>query len=162
STGEVLALYSYPTYDPNRLTGTVDGDLWRGLNRDARRPLLNRATSGIYPPGSTWKLATAIVGLETGTILPDTRMPIGCSGGMSYAGRYARCWRAEGHGALDLAGALANSCNVYFYQLGISLGLNRLSREGTRLGFSRKTGIDLPSEAAGTFPTDANWYRDRF
>lgn len=162
STGEVLALYSYPTYDPNRLTGTVDGDLWRELNRDGRRPLLNRATSGIYPPGSTWKLATAIVGLETGTILPESRMPIGCSGGMSYMGRYSRCWRAEGHGTLDLAGALANSCNVYFYQLGISLGLNRLSREGTRLGFSRRTGIDLPTEVAGTFPADSDWYRDRF
>lgn len=162
STGEVLALYSSPTYDPNQLVGGIEDALWSALNNDPRRPLLNRAVSGIYPPGSTWKLATAIVGLETGTIGPDSRMPIGCSGGMSYAGRYSRCWKAEGHGVLDLAGAIANSCNVYFYQLGIWLGLNQLAREGTRLGFSRRTSIDLPAENAGTFPSDAEWYRNRF
>lgn len=162
STGEVLALYSYPTYDPNHLTGGVAGDLWRGLDNDPRRPLLNRATAGIYPPGSTWKLATAIVGLEQGVINPSSRMPVACSGGMSYAGRYSRCWRAEGHGSLDLARAIANSCNVYFYQLGIRLGLNQLAREGTRLGFSRRTGIDLPTEHAGTFPADVESYRSRF
>ena len=162
STGEVLALYSNPTYDPNGLIGGADQELWRRLNSDPRRPLLNRATSGIYAPGSTWKLATAIVGLEKGVIAPDTKMPIACSGGMSYAGRYSRCWQQNGHGVLDLAGAIANSCNVYFYQLGIWLGLNQLSREGTRLGFSRRTGIDLPTENVGTFPTDAEWFKQRF
>jgi penicillin-binding protein 2 len=162
STGEVLALYSHPTYDPNLLTGAIDDDLWADLNSDPRRPLLNRATAGVYPPGSTWKLATAIVGLEKGIIEPTSQMPIGCSGGMSYAGRYSRCWRAEGHGALDLMGAIANSCNVYFYQLGIWLGLNQLAREGTRLGFARRTGIDLPTENVGSFPADVDWYRDRF
>jgi penicillin-binding protein 2 len=161
STGEVLALYSHPTYDPNGLTGVVDGALWNRLNADPRRPLLNRATTGIYPPGSTWKLATAIVGLEKSLVQPASRMPIGCSGGMSYAGRYSRCWRAEGHGLLSLTGAIAHSCNVYFYQLGIWLGLNQLAREGTRLGFSRRTGIDLPTESPGTFPADVDWYRER-
>jgi len=162
STGEVLAFYSYPNFDPNRLTGGIPADLWRDLNTNPRRPLLNRATSGIYAPGSTWKLATAIVGLEKGVIQPETRMPVGCSGGWSYAGRYARCWQANGHGSLDLAGAIGNSCNVYFYQLGVLLGLNQLAREGTRLGFSRKTGIDFPTEATGTFPADADWYFERF
>lgn len=162
STGEVLALYSYPTFDPNRLTGGIPADFWRELNSNPRRPLLNRATSGIYAPGSTWKLATAIAGLESGLIQPDSRMPVACSGGWSYAGRYARCWYPSGHGRLDLAGALGNSCNVYFYQLGVMLGLNQLSREGTRLGFSRKTGIDFPTEATGTFPADADWYFERF
>jgi penicillin-binding protein 2 len=162
STGEILALYSYPTFDPNRLNGGVDPVFWNRLSADARRPLLNRVTSGIYPPGSTWKLATAIVGLEKGIIQPATRMPSGCAGGWSYAGRYSRCWRREGHGVLDLAGAIANSCNVYFYQLGILIGLNQLSREGTRLGFARRTGIDLPTENSGTFPADVDWYRNRF
>src|SRR5690606_14738397 len=106
STGEVLALYSYPTYDPNQLSSGLDPQVWAALSRDPRRPLLNRATAGVYPPGSTWKLATAIVGLEKEIIDPDDRMPIGCSGGMSYAGRYARCWRPEGHGSLDLIGAI--------------------------------------------------------
>ncbi len=161
-TGDVLALYSHPTYDPNRLTGGVSGSLWAELNRDPRRPLLNRAVAGIYPPGSTWKLATAIVGLERGVIEPSSTMPIACTGGWSYAGRYSRCWKAEGHGVLDLAGAIANSCNVYFYQLGVRLGLNVLAREGTRLGFSRRTGIDVPGESSGTFPADVEAYRTRF
>jgi penicillin-binding protein 2 len=161
-TGEILALYSHPTFDPNLLIGGVAADLWRDLNSDPRRPLLNRATSGIYPPGSTWKLATALIGLEKGVITPETEMPIPCTGGMSYAGRYSRCWKQEGHGALDLAGAIQHSCNVYFYQLGIWLGLNRLATEGTRLGFARRTGVDLPSEAPGVFPADADSYRQRF
>jgi penicillin-binding protein 2 len=161
ATGEVLALYSYPTYDPNVLTGGVAPEVWRGLNADIRRPLLNRAIDGRYPPGSTWKLATAIVGLEKGVITPEARFPISCSGGMAYAGRYSRCWKRDGHGSLDLTGAIAHSCNVYFYQLGIRLGLAQLAREGTRLGFSRRTGIDLPSEKAGIFPDGPDWYRER-
>jgi penicillin-binding protein 2 len=161
-TGEILALYSNPTYDPNLLVGGVEPEVWRELSRDPRRPLLNRAVSGIYPPGSTWKLATAIVGLEKGVISPDTRMPIPCTGGMSYAGRYSRCWKQEGHGNLDLAGAIQHSCNVYFYQLGVWLGLNRLATEGTRLGFARRTGVDLPTEASGVFPENADSYRERF
>src|SRR5690606_21921741 len=138
------------------------GSLWAELNRDPRRPLLNRAVAGIYPPGSTWKLATAIVGLERGVIEPSSTMPIACTGGWSYAGRYSRCWKAEGHGVLALAGAIANSCNVYFYPLGVRLGLNVLAREGTRLGFSRRTGIDVPGESSGTFPADVEAYRTRF
>lgn len=161
-TGEILALYSHPTYDPNLLIGSIPPQVWRGLSGDPRRPLLNRASSGIYPPGSTWKLATALIGLEKGVISPETRMPIPCTGGMSYAGRYSRCWKKEGHGGLDLAGAIQHSCNVYFYQLGIWLGLERLSGEGTRLGFSRRTGVDLPSEAPGTFPEGAASYQERF
>ena len=162
STGEVLALYSHPTYDPNELLHEVSPRLWKSLNEDPRRPLLDRSTAGIYPPASTFKLATAIIGLERGVITPRTRMPVPCSGGMSYAGRYSRCWKKEGHGSLDLAAAIQHSCNVYFYQLGIWLGLNRLSAEGTRLGFSRKTGLDLPTEKVGTFPVGSEWYRKRF
>jgi penicillin-binding protein 2 len=162
STGEVLALYSHPTFDPNELVGGVSLRFWRQLNEDPARPLLNRTTHGIYPPGSTWKLATALIALEKGVISPQMRMPIGCSGGMSFANRYARCWRPQGHGQLDLAGAIAHSCNVYFYQLGIRLGLNQLAREGARLGFNRRTGIDLPTESSGTFPDDVDWYRRRF
>jgi penicillin-binding protein 2 len=162
STGEILALYSHPTYDPNLLIGGVSPAVWRALNEDAARPLLNRTTHGIYPPGSTWKLATALIALEKGVITPQMRMPIACSGGLSYAGRYSRCWNPRGHGFQDLAGAVAHSCNVYFYQLGIRLGLNQLAREGARLGFNRKTGLDLPTESAGTFPDGTDWYKRRF
>ena len=162
STGEILAMYSAPTYDPNLLVGGIPREVWRELNTNANRPLLNRATSGTYPPGSTWKLATALVGLERGVITPTEVMPIACSGGMTYAGRYSRCWKREGHGPQDLIRAIANSCNVYFYQLGIRLTLDGLAREGTRLGFSRKTGVDLPGEKTGTFPAGKDWYVRRF
>jgi penicillin-binding protein 2 len=161
-TGEILALYSAPTYDPNLLVGTIPRAVWQQLNTDPGRPLLNRATRGSYPPGSTWKLATAIIGLQRGVITPTQVMPIACTGGMSYAGRYARCWNREGHGPQDLLRALQNSCNVYFYQLGIMLGLDALAREGTRLGFSRRTGVDMPSEKTGTFPDGKEWYVRRF
>ena len=161
-TGEVLALYSAPSYDANLLAGTISPTVWRGLNRDPARPLLNRATNGTYPPGSTWKLATALVALERGVVTPEQRMPFACTGGLGFMGRYSRCAKRDGHGYLEMAGAIAHSCNVYFYQLGIRLGLDRLAREGTRLGFGRPTGIDLPKETTGTFPTDKEWYTRRF
>ncbi|HSU13316.1 penicillin-binding protein 2 [Longimicrobium sp.] len=162
STGEILALYSAPTYDPNLLVGSIPRAVWQQLNTDPGKPLLNRATHGTYPPGSTWKLATALIGLERGVITPTQVMPIACTGGMSYAGRYSHCWKREGHGPQNLLQAIQNSCNVYFYQLGIMLGLDVLTREGTRLGFGRKTGVDLPSEKAGNFPTGREWYVRRF
>ncbi|HEX6750928.1 MAG TPA: penicillin-binding protein 2 [Longimicrobium sp.] len=162
STGEILALYSAPNYDPNLLVGSIPRAVWQQLNTDPGRPLLNRAANGTYPPGSTWKLATALIGLERGVITPTEVMPIPCTGGMSYAGRYSRCWFREGHGPQDLLHAIQNSCNVYFYQLGIKLGLDVLTREGTRLGFARKTGVDLPSEKSGTFPSGREWYVHRF
>lgn len=161
-TGEILAMYSAPTFDPNLLVGSIPRDLWRQLNTDPSRPLLNRAVNGTYPPGSTWKLATAIIGLQRGVITPTQVMPIPCTGGMSYAGRYARCWNREGHGPQDLLHAIQNSCNVYFYQLGIMLGLDALAKEGTRLGFSRRTGVDMPNEKTGNFPDGKEWYVRRF
>ena len=162
STGEILAMYSAPTYDPNLFVGGVSGADWTRLNDDPARPMLNRALAGTYPPASTWKLATAIAGLERGVIKPQDVMPIPCVGGMAYAGRYSRCMKREGHGPQDLTRAIANSCNVYFYQLGIRLGLENLTSAGTRLGFSRPTGVDLPGERAGTFPTGREWYVRRF
>jgi penicillin-binding protein 2 len=161
STGEILAMYSAPTYDPNLLVGRISPAVWKELNGPTR-PLLNRATNGIYPPGSTWKLATAIIGLERGAITPEYKMPFACTGGMPYAGRYSRCWKTDGHGPQDLIQAIANSCNVYFYQLGIRLGIKLLTQEGTRLGFSRKTSVDLPGEKVGTFPASREWYKKRF
>lgn len=161
-TGEILAMYSAPTYDPNLLVGSIPRTVWQHLNTDAGRPLLNRAINGTYPPGSTWKLATAIIGLQRGVITPTQVMPIACTGGMTYAGRYARCWNREGHGPQDLLRAIQNSCNVYFYQLGIMLGLDALAKEGTRLGFSRRTGVDMPAEKTGNFPDGKEWYVRRF
>jgi len=161
STGEVLALYSHPTYDPNSFVGRIPPELWRALNTDPRKPLLNRALTAIYPPASTWKTATAIMGVKLGILKQGTRMPISCTGGMAYAGRYARCWWSRGHGSLDLAQAIEKSCNVYFYQVGIRIGLKNLVTAGTRLGFARKTGIDVPAEVDPIFPPSIAWLQRR-
>lgn len=161
-TGHVLALYSNPAYDPNAFVGGVSPSLWAQLNTDAGRPLLHRATSGVYPPGSAFKIVTAAIALEQGVIDPKAVMPTPCRGGFQYGNRFFRCWDAAGHGYLDLPGAIAKSCNVYFYQVGLRIGLNRLLEEATRLGFSRRASIDLPDEARGTFPEGPEYFRTRF
>jgi len=162
STGEILALYSHPTYDPNAFVGRIPPDLWRALNTDPDKPLLNRAISALYPPASTFKTATAVMGVRLGMVTKDTRMPIPCTGGMAYAGRYARCWNHSGHGYLDLAHAIEKSCNVYFYQLGIRIGLNNLAMLATRIGFGHRGGIDIPAEVSPIFPPTSAWYSKRF
>ena len=162
STGEVLALYSHPTYDPNDFVGGPSVGLWRALSEDPRKPLLHRAIAALYPPASPWKLATAAIGLEIGVVEAGTRMPHACTGGYFYAGRYARCWYEPGHGSLDLIGAIEHSCNVYFYQLGVRIGLKRLIDAGTRMGFSSRTGLDLSGEKPGIFPEDLEWLERRF
>lgn len=160
--GGVLALYSSPSFDPNAFVGGIDASLWRALNNDPARPLLNRATAGVYPPGSTFKLATAAIALEGGLIRPDETMPIPCRGGMWFGNRYFRCWERRGHGYLTLADAIRHSCDVYFYQVGLRIGLAALLAEGNRLGFSAPTGIDLPGEASGIFPRDVGFWKRRF
>jgi penicillin-binding protein 2 len=161
-TGEVLAMYSNPGYDPNDFVGGIRADDWRRLNSDEAKPLLHRAATGLYPPGSTFKVFTAALGLELKVIDPNSVMPIPCRGGMQYGNRYFRCWDRNGHGAVNLAGALQHSCNVYFYQLGLKIGLDRFLKEATRLGFSTRTGIDLPVEQRGNFPDSPEWFRRRF
>lgn len=162
SSGEVLALYSHPTYDPNAFVGRIPPDLWRALNTDPNKPLLNRTITALYPPASTFKTATAAMGVRLGMVTSKTQMPIPCTGGMAYAGRYARCWNHSGHGYLDLAHAIEKSCNVYFYQLGIRIGLNNLAMLATRIGFGHRTGIDLPAEVSPIFPKNAAWYKSYF
>ena len=161
-TGEVLALYSTPSFDPNDLVGAVRPERWAALRQDTAKRLLNRAIAGLYPPGSTWKLATAAIGMELGIIDPRQNMPLACRGGMQYGNRYFRCWEPAGHGHVDMADAIKHSCDVYFYQLGLQIGLERLLREGTRLGFDEPTHVDLPAERAGHFPPDTEWYERRF
>ncbi len=160
--GGVLGLYSAPSFDPNHFVGGIDRELWEGLNQDPSRPLVNRAVVGRYPPASTWKLATAAVALDLGVVEPGEQMPTSCTGSYQYGNVVRRCWNASGHGHLDLAGALAHSCNVYFYQLGLRVGLERLVDEGSRLGFGEECGIDLPSESRGIFPESLDFWMDRF
>jgi penicillin-binding protein 2 len=161
-TGHVLAIYSNPAYDPNRFVGGISSALWRDLNTNPAKPLLDRAALGLYPPGSTFKLATAAIALELNVIDPNAYMPMPCRGGMQYGNRYFHCWEDKGHGYVNLVDAIKHSCDVYFYQLGLRIGLERLIAEGTRLGFAKKSGIDLPVDRAGNFPNDVDWYRRRF
>ncbi|MGQ0703475.1 MAG: penicillin-binding protein 2 [Gemmatimonadales bacterium] len=157
-TGEVLALYSAPTFDPNDFIGGIDPTRWAELNTDSARPLLNRALRGTYPPASTFKLALAVMALRRGVADFDTQMPQPCRGGYQFGNRFFRCWKREGHGTLSLMGAIRHSCDTYFYQLGLRLGLPYFLEEGTRLGFSERTGIDLGSESRSFFPPNTAYY----
>lgn len=161
-TGKVRALYSHPSFDPNEFVGGIDPAQWRALARDSANRLLNRAIAGLYPPGSTFKLATAALGLELGVVNPQRYMPVPCRGGMRYGDRYFACWESDGHGYVALPDAIGRSCNVYFYQLGVQIGLDRFLTRASRMGFAAETGIDLPAERAGRFPSGAVWYRERF
>ncbi|MBA3889879.1 MAG: penicillin-binding protein 2 [Gemmatimonadaceae bacterium] len=160
-TGDVLALHSTPGYDPNRFVGGIPAGYWKELREDPKQPLYNKALQGLYPPASTWKLLTAAVGLEEKVVGLTDRMPVSCSGGFTY-GRYFRCWDKNGHGALDLSGAIAKSCNVYFYQLGLKLNMNRLLAGGVKMGMNRKTGIDLPEEKKPRWPDSEAYFDKRF
>ncbi|MEO8575647.1 MAG: penicillin-binding protein 2 [Gemmatimonadales bacterium] len=161
-TGAVIALYSNPSYDPNRFTGGIPAAYWKELNTDPRRPLFNKVIQGTYPPGSTWKLATSVMGLEGDLVRMNTHMPISCSGGLQYGRRYFKCWEKRGHGSVDLAGAITHSCDVYFYQLGLKIGLSKLVGGGIDLMFSERSGIDLPNEYKPRFPTrDVRAYYNR-
>ncbi|MGH2900101.1 MAG: penicillin-binding transpeptidase domain-containing protein, partial [Solirubrobacteraceae bacterium] len=121
-TGEVLALASRPAFDPNEFAVRIDPLEWRALIQDPLKPLVNRALQGQYPPGSTYKVVTAIAGLEEKIVDPHTE--VFCGGSFRLGKRVYRCWKKEGHGTVDLHKALVQSCDVYFYKLGLELGVN--------------------------------------
>ena len=161
-TGEVLALYSSPTYDPNRWVGGVSSAYFDSLNTDPRRPLYNKAIQATQPPGSTFKLATAVMALQDSLITFQSHMPQSCAGFYYFGNRTWHCWRKEGHGSLDLMGAIAQSCDVYFYQLGQRLTLSRLVAGGVELGFDKRSGIDLPDENRPRFPSSIDYFNQRY
>jgi penicillin-binding protein 2 len=156
----VLALYSAPSWDANRFIGGIPAAYWDSLNTDPRNPLYNKVLQGEYPPGSTFKLATAVTALENHMVTMNDHMPIACSGGLQYGSRYFHCDAV--HGSLSLAGAIAKSCNVYFYQLGIKLGLTRLLAGGVDLGFRERSGIDLPEERRPLWPETTEYFNRRY
>ena len=162
ATGAVLALHSAPAYDPNRFTGGIPADYWRALNTDPRRPLYNKVLQGRYEPGSTWKLATAALALERKVAGLDDRMPTPCTGGYQFGNRYFRCWEKKGHGSLTMREAIAYSCDTYFYQLGLKIGLERLVAGGVSLKFLERTGIDLPEESSSQFPYAVEYFNKRY
>lgn len=154
TTGEILALASFPGLDPNLFSGVIPDDVWRSIIDDPRHPLLNRPTSSMYPPGSTAKLLTAGAALEKGVLTPETMLR-GCGGGMRFGNRVFKCWQEQGHGRLDLLHAVEQSCNVYFYQVGQILGLDAWNEFAVKCGFGRKSGIDISGELSGIAPSRA-------
>lgn len=162
TTGEVLALYSSPAYDPNTFIGGVEPELWSKLSQASDFPLLNRAMQARYPPASPWKLVVAAMAMKRGLVDLNSRMPIPCRGGLQYYNRYFRCWKLAGHGDLTLAEAIQYSCDVYFYQLGLKLGLTNLLGDAVQLGFRDRSGIDLPNEIRPLFPASTEYYNQRY
>ena len=153
-TGGVLALASSPTYDPNQFITRFTPDEWTALIGDPNSPLENRAIRGLYAPGSIFKLVMAMGGLGFGFVTESTT--VYCSGSIQIYGAVRHCWFEPGHGAMDLADAIRNSCNIYFYTLGRRMGIDMMALAASRLGLGRKTGIDLVGEKEGLVPS-SDW-----
>ena len=160
-TGNVVALVSVPTFDPNKFTRGISGREFVTLRDDLDRPLFNRALRGTYPPGSTVKPMMALAGLEYAVIDPNA--PRYCHGYFTLPGssRHYRDWKKEGHGAVDMRKAIATSCDVYFYGLAELLGIERIHEAMTALGFGRATGLDIGGERPGLMPSAA-WKMQTF
>ena len=158
TTGEVLALHSAPSYDINRFIGGIQASYWKELTTDPRRPLYNKAIQGLYPPASTFKLSTSVIALQNGIAKLEDHMPQPCTGGYWFGNRYFRCWEKMGLGDVNLAEAIAVSCDVYFYQLGLKIGLSRLLAGGITHGFYQKSGIDLPDELRPKWPYATDYF----
>lgn len=152
-TGEILGLVSAPSFDPNKFAKGISPDEWTGLMRDKRLPMLNRAVQSQYPPGSTFKIITAIAGLEEGVI--DGSTTATCKGGLSYGRWHFGCWKKGGHNTVSLHRALVESCDVYFYETGRKLGIDRIYDYATRFGLGNETGIMLGNEKKGLIPNTA-------
>ncbi len=156
-TGEILAMASHPAFDPNLFVGGLSKDDWQILS-GAGHPLLNRAIQSSYPPGSTFKIVTALAGLHEGVLDPLVPMPSPCRGGFPFGNRVFHCHKKDGHGSLVLRDAMARSCDIFFYQVGIRLGAERLMRYAAACSLGVPTGVDLPQERGGLVPT-IDWYR---
>lgn len=151
--GDVLALSSVPGYDPNEFVTGLSSKSWRRLINDPYAPLTNKAISGLYAPGSTFKMVVALAALEARIVAPDHR--VFCRGHTQLGNARFHCWKRHGHGWQDMYDAHQNSCDVYFYDIAKRIGIDRIAEMAKRLGLGTKTGIDLPSEKGGVIPTRA-------
>ncbi|MBE6454781.1 MAG: penicillin-binding protein 2 [Alphaproteobacteria bacterium] len=159
NTGEILAFVSVPSYDPNILTQGIGNDDWKKLNQDERKPLINKAVSGQYSPGSTFKMVVALAALENGVIDNNTRSF--CAGKMFLGNHAFHCWKKEGHGYIDVAQALQHSCDIFFYETAQKLGIDKIAEMAKRFGLGQKINIGLENEKEGLIP-DSDWKKRRF
>lgn len=149
--GAVLALVSSPTFDPNLFNGGISFDDWESLSNNPQHPMENRSISGQYPPGSTYKPVIAAAALEEGLITPESTFY--CNGAFELGDRTFHCWQAKGHGNVNLHRAIVESCDVYFYNLGKLLGVDRIAAYARAFGLGAPSGIDLNREKGGLIPT---------
>lgn len=158
-TGEILAFVSAPSFDPNVFAQGISSDQWNALLKNEKNPLSNKAISGQYSPGSTFKIITALAALESGTVTPDTRFF--CSAKMTLGTHAFHCWKRTGHGHLNVVEALKHSCDIYFYETALRLGIEKLADMARRFGLGSKINIGLENERAGLIP-DKAWKLKRF
>lgn len=158
-TGEILAMASAPVFDPTMFLSPMSSESWRAVIGDPMHPLENRAIRGLYAPGSTFKVLISALALTEGFVTTKTKCY--CTGKYTMGNTSFRCWRKEGHGGVDLMTALTVSCDVYFYNLGERLGIERMSGFCKEVGLGRPTGIELKDESGGLVPSVA-WKRRRF
>src|SRR5580765_2111114 len=149
--GEILAMVSRPTFDPNHFAVKISKDEWNKLITDPDKPLLNKAIQAQLAPGSTFKVIMSVAGWQEG--IAQT-LHVNCAGGANFYGRRFGCWVKTGHGAVDLEKAIYQSCDVFFYTLAEKLGIDRIAKYATALGLGQKTGIDLPNEVSGVMPSE--------
>jgi penicillin-binding protein 2 len=154
--GEVLAMVSLPTYNPAQFARGISPDEWRNLLGDRRNPLQNKAITGLYPPASTFKMIVALAAMREG--IATTDRVIQCDGDLVVGDSRFRCWKRQGHGATNLKAALRESCDVWFYQVGLELGIDKLAAAAKEFGLGSNLGFALPGERAGTMPT-RQWKR---
>ncbi len=159
NTGRLLLLASSPVLELDKFIGGISHKHWKEMLENPGHPLVNKLVQGQYPPASTYKIVTAIAGLAEGVINADSI--IYCPGYYRFGNRTYRCWKHSGHGAVNLKRALSESCDVYFYQVGQRLGVNRLAKYANRLGLGRKTGVEMEHEKAGLIPT-SEWKMKRY
>ena len=150
-TGEILAMVSRPTFDPNNFAVRISRGEWNKLVTDPDKPLLNKAIQAQLAPGSTFKIIMSVAGWQEGVA---QSLNVHCNGGANFYGRRFGCWVKEGHGVVDLTKAIYQSCDVFFYTLAEKLGINRIAKYATALGLGQKTGIDLPQEVSGVMPSE--------
>ncbi len=159
NSGRLLVAASAPALKLDEFVGGISYKAWQAMLDNSRHPLVNKVVQGQYPPGSTYKLVTALAGLAEGVITPDTVFY--CPGYYRLGNRTFHCWKHAGHGAVNLVRALAQSCDVYFYHVGQLLGVDRLAVYAEKLGFGRKTGVEMQGETPGLVPTAA-WKMRRY
>lgn len=155
-TGAIYAMASHPAYDPNVFSYGIPSVLWQELLSDPAAPLTNKVVAGQYPPGSTFKVVTSLAGLEAGVISEDRH--VFCPGYMELGDHRFHCWKQGGHGQVNMHEALAQSCDVFFYQIALEVGIDRIAATARRLGLGAKLGLDMPSERPGLIP-DQQWKR---